>query len=165
MSSQEFVINRTFDAPRDLVWKAFTEPERMAAWWGPPGSKLHAASMDFRPGGRYHFGAIMPDGNLLWGLFTYVEINPVERLVYLHSFSDEAGAIAASPFGGPWPARIHTTLTFTEQDGVTAFTLRQHPIDASPEEVAAFAALYEGMTLGWGGTFDRLDDYLRERAA
>lgn len=165
MSTQEFVINRTFDAPRELVWKAFTEPERMAAWWGPPGSKLHAATMDLRPGGRYHFGAIMPDGKLLWGLFNYIEIDPIDRIVYLHSFSDEAGGLAPSPFGMPWPSRIHTTLLFAEAHGKTAFTLRQRPLDATPDEVASFVGLFEGMTMGWGGTFDRLDAFLHGNVA
>ena len=50
----DFDISRTFDAPRDLVWKAFTEPERMKQWWGPKGFTVIASNMDLRPGGTYH---------------------------------------------------------------------------------------------------------------
>jgi uncharacterized protein YndB with AHSA1/START domain len=159
-NTQEFVITRTFDAPRDLVWKAFTEQKHLAQWWGPPGSTVKNAEMDLRPGGRYHFCSAFPDGNRIWGLFRFLDITPVEKILYLHSFSDEAGNVAASPFGGPWPARIHTSLLFTDEGGKTGFTLRQFPLDASPEEEEAFNALFEGMRMGWGATLDNLDAYL-----
>jgi uncharacterized protein YndB with AHSA1/START domain len=162
MSGREFVVTRTFDAPRDLVWKAFTEPERMAKWWGPPGSSVGRYTMDFQPGGRYHFSMIFPQGEEMWGLFVYQEISPIDRLVYHHSFSDAEGKIAASPFGGPWPARLHTTMTFVDKDGGTEFTLRQFPLDAMADEEEAFLALFEGMSHGWGGTLDRLEAFLKE---
>jgi phosphate acetyltransferase len=155
-----FVIARTFDAPRALVWKAFTDPARLATWWGPPGTTLRHSSLDLRPGGRYHFHSVFPDGKSVWGLFVYREVSPIDRIVYLHSFSDEAGGVAPSPFGGPWPAQLHTTMLFAEKDGTTEFTLRQFPIGASPDEEAAFTALFEGMAQGWGGTLDQLAGYL-----
>jgi uncharacterized protein YndB with AHSA1/START domain len=147
------------------VWKAFTEPYRLAKWWGPPDTTLRLSSLDLRPGGRYHFRSEFPDGNSVWGLFVYKEVTPMDRIVYLHSFSDETGDVAPSPFGGPWPARLHTTMLFTDKDGGTEFTLRQHPVDASPDEEAAFAALFEGMEQGWGGTLDRLTAYIAEKAS
>lgn len=160
MASHEFLLTRTFDAPRELVWSAFTDPDKLAAWWGPPGSTLRSSDLDLRPGGRYHFQSVFADGNAVWGLFVYQEISPMDRIVYHHSFSDETGAVAASPFGGPWPARLHTTLFFEDADGGTLFTLRQFPLDATTEEEAAFTALFEDMTQGWGGTLDALDAYL-----
>jgi uncharacterized protein YndB with AHSA1/START domain len=162
MSRREFVVTRTFEAPREWVWKAFTEPERMAQWWGPPGSRVGRYTMDFRPGGRYHFSMIFPQGGEMWGLFVYEDIDPIDRIVYLHSFSDAEGNVGASPFGGPWPARLHTTMTFADEDGGTAFTMRQYALDASAEEEAAFLALFENMTQGWGGTLDRLVAHLKE---
>src|SRR5690606_18470500 len=99
-------------------------------WWGPPGSAVTQADLDLRPGGRYHFRSSFPDGNAIWGLFQFLEITPLECVVYLHSFSDEAGNVAGSPFGGPWPARLHTSLLFADKGGQTEFTLRQYPIDA-----------------------------------
>src|SRR5262249_13815400 len=88
---QEFVISRTFDAPRELVWKAFTEAERMQHWWGPKGFQVIASKMDLRPGGTYHYGMRAPDGSTMWGKFIYREIVRPERIVAVTSFSDEAG--------------------------------------------------------------------------
>jgi uncharacterized protein YndB with AHSA1/START domain len=164
-SANALVITRAFDAPRDLVWKAFTEPERMAAWWGPPGSTVGRYAMDLRPGGRYHFSLVMPGGGEMWGLFVYQEVSPHDRIVYHHSFSDADGNIAASPFGGAWPARIHSTLEFVEKGSATEVTLRWIPLDASEEEQSVFTAMIGDMTNGWGGTLDRLDAYLAEEAA
>lgn len=158
--ARPFTVTRTFDAPRPLVWKAFTEADRMAAWWGPPGTTLRHSSMDLQPGGRYHFHSEFPDGKSVWGVFVYREITPMDRIVYLHSFSDEAGTVTSSPFGGPWPLRIHTSMLFADKGRKTEFTLRQFPLDANAEEEAAFTALFEGMTLGWGGTLDQLAAYL-----
>ena len=58
---EDFVISRTFDAPRELVWKCFTDPERMKQWWGPKGFKVITSKMDLRPGGCYHYGLQSPD--------------------------------------------------------------------------------------------------------
>ena len=60
-----------FDAPRELVWKCFTDPERMKHWWGPKGFKVIASKMDLRPGGTYHYGMKAPDGMPMWGKFVY----------------------------------------------------------------------------------------------
>ena len=74
-----------FDAPRDLLWKCFTEPERMAQWWGPKGVKIVKSEMDFRVGGTYHYGMQNPDGQVMWGRQVYREITPPDRIV-LHQF-------------------------------------------------------------------------------
>ncbi len=72
--SADFVISRIFDAPRDLVWKCFTEPERMKEWWGPKGSTIVASKMDFRVGGTYLGAMRDPAGRVMWGKFVYREI-------------------------------------------------------------------------------------------
>src|ERR1041385_1556257 len=71
---KEFVISRVFDAPRDLVWKAFTECEHLMHWWGPKGFKMVSCKMDFRPGGIFHYCLESPDGQKMWGKFIYREI-------------------------------------------------------------------------------------------
>ena len=93
VTSKPFVISRVLDAPRDLVWKAFTEPERMKEWLGPKGVKIVKSEMDLRPGGIYHYGMQVPDGSVMWGKMTFREIKVPERLVCITSFSDEAGGI------------------------------------------------------------------------
>ena len=97
---REFVISRVFDAPRELVWKCFTEPERMKQWWGPKGFKVLASKMDLRPGGTYHYGLKAPNGAPMWGKFVFREIVPPQRMVLINSFSDEAGGVTRQEEAG-----------------------------------------------------------------
>ena len=78
--SADFVISRVFDAPRELVWKAFADPERMKQWFGPAGSVIVASKMDFRIGGTYHGAMRDPTGRVMWAKFVYREIVAPERL-------------------------------------------------------------------------------------
>src|SRR5437899_7660320 len=89
----ELLVTRTFDAPRELVFKAWTEPERLAQWWGPKGFTMKKVSVDLRPGGVFHYGMTSPDGHEMWGRFVYREITPPERLIFVNSFSDEDAGI------------------------------------------------------------------------
>src|SRR5687767_1594226 len=86
-SGEDFVITRTFDAPRDLVFKAFSEAERLAQWWGPKGCTIRVSRLGFRPGGTFHYRMQMPDGFEMWGRFTYREIDAPERIVFVNAFS------------------------------------------------------------------------------
>lgn len=79
-----------------------------------------------------------------------------------HGFADEAGEFAASPFGGPWPLRLLTTVLFANDGPGTSVTLTWSPLDATPEEEAAFAAMMMSMEGGWTGSLDQLDAVLRE---
>ena len=113
----DFVISRVFDAPRELVWKAFTEPERMKEWWGPKGSTIVASKMDFRVGGTYHGAMRDPSGTVMWAKFIYRDIAAPERLVWEHSFSDEAGGVTRHPLSPTWPLKLLTTVTFADAPG------------------------------------------------
>ncbi len=88
----ELVITREFDAPRDLVWKAWTEPDRLAKWWGPAGFAMKVTSVDVRPGGLFLYGMRPPDREDQWGRFVFREVVPQERIVFVNSFSDEKAA-------------------------------------------------------------------------
>ena len=92
-----FVISRVFDAPREIVWKCFTDPEHMRRWWGPKDFKVLASKMDLRVGGTYLYGMSAPDGSAMWGKFVYREIVPPERLEFINSFSDENGGTTRHP--------------------------------------------------------------------
>src|SRR5437667_4225050 len=115
----DFVISRVFDAPRELVWKAFTEPERMKEWWGPKGFTVIASKMDLRPGGTYHYGMKAPDGSAMWGKFLFRDIVAPERMVLINSFSDEAGGITRHPMAPTWPLQMLSTFTFEDVGGKT----------------------------------------------
>lgn len=159
--SKDFVISRVFDAPRDLVWKAFSEPERLKQWWGPKGFTVFHWNMDLRPGGSYHYGMKSPTGEPMWGKFRYREVVPPERMVLVNSFSDEAGGITRHPMAPTWPLELLSTFTFEEMPGgKTKFTLRWSAYNASEDEQKAFDANHDSMRGGWGGTMDKLAAYL-----
>ena len=159
--SADFVLSRVLDAPRDLVWKAFTEPDRMKQWWGPKGFSVIHWDMDLRPGGSYLYGMTSPTGQPMWGKFRYREVVPPQRMVLINSFSDEAGGITRHPMAPTWPLEMLSTFTFDEEPGgKTRVTIRWQAYNATAEEQATFDAGHDSMRGGWGGTFDQLAAYL-----
>lgn len=161
VKSADFVIVKMFDAPRELLWKCFTEPERMKEWFGPRGSTVVSSKMDLRVGGTYHGAMRDETGRVMWAKFVYREVTPPDRLVWVHSFSDEAGGLTRHPLSATWPLQLLTTVTFEAQPGgKTRVMLRWSPIDATAEERATFDAAHGGITQGWTGSFERLDAYL-----
>jgi uncharacterized protein YndB with AHSA1/START domain len=157
----DFVISRVLNAPRELVWKSWTEVERLKQWWGPKGFKVVHAALDLRPNGAFHYGMTSPDGHDMWGKFTFREISAPSRLVFLSSFSDPDGNITRAPFPGlQWPLKMLTTVTLAECDGKTELTIRAAAFEATPEEQKTFDGFHDSMRGGWGGTLDILSDYL-----
>lgn len=157
----EFVITRIFDAPRELVWKAWTKPEHLEQWWGPKGFKIQVSKFDLKPGGIFHYCMQATDAPAMWGKFVYREIDAPGRLVFVNSFSDEEGNIIRPPFDQNWPKEILNTLALTEKDGKTKLTLRSWPINATDEERKIFEDNFDSMNQGFGGTFDQLEELLR----
>ncbi len=130
-----FVIAREFDAPRELVWKAWTEREQMMQWFGPKGCTIPVAKMDFRVGGEFHYCMRMPDGNEMWGKWIFREIIAPEKIVLANSFSDKDGNLTRPPFPGAWSLQMLTETIFIERDGKTTITLKWFPLDATAEEI------------------------------
>lgn len=159
---RELVITRIFDAPRDLVWKAFTEADRLAHWWGPKGFTMLVRTLDFRPGGVFHYSMRSPDGHIAWGRFVYRDIQAPERMVFVNSFADEDGNIIRSPFSPTWPLEVLNTLALSESGGKTTLTLRGGPINSTEEERDTFWNAQESVQHGFAGTFDQLAAYLAE---
>jgi uncharacterized protein YndB with AHSA1/START domain len=157
---RDFVITRLFDAPRDLMWKVWTEEDRLARWFGHKGVKIFHSKNDLRPGGVYHYGMRTEDGKEMWGRWIYREIVKPERLVFVVSFSDPKGGITRHPLAPDWPAEILSTVTFTQQGEKTSVTVRWVAINATEAERQAFHAGQDSMKQGWSGTFDQLAEYL-----
>src|SRR5215471_8905216 len=124
---KEFIISRTFDAPLDRVWKAWTVSEELEKWFGPKGFKLEIATLDFRPGGTFHYSMVSPEGFKMWGKFVYREIVPQQRLVLINSFSDENGGLTRHPMSPTWPLEMLSRTEFTEENGKTTITLHWSP--------------------------------------
>jgi uncharacterized protein YndB with AHSA1/START domain len=157
---EELTISRIFDAPIDIVYKAWTQPEQLAKWWGPTGFKILVANLDLRPGGMFLYSMQSPDGQEMWGRFVYKEIEAPTRLVFVNSFTDEKGNIIRAPFSPVWPLEVFNILTFSDYGTKTAISLKGWPLNATLEEHAAFKAMHEGMNQGFKGTFDQLDSHL-----
>lgn len=157
---EPFVISREFDKPRDLVFAAFSDPERMRHWWGPKGAKVIVSKMDFRPGGTYHYG-LEYGGGKMWGKFAYGEIERPSRIDLVSSFSDENAGVTRHPMAPEWPLQMHSTFTFEEAGASrTKVTIAWAPIDPSAAEREAFEKGRGSMQQGWSGTFEQLEAYL-----
>ena len=157
-TERELIIERVFDAPRELVWKAWTEPEQVMRWWGPKGFTAPAAKIDFRVGGKYLFAMRSPEfeeGRVLWSTGVYREIVPFERIVCTDCFADENGnVVPASYYGmaGDFPLEMLVTVTFEEHGGKTKLTLYHAGIPAGEHR--------DGANQGWSESFDKLAEYL-----
>ena len=154
-SEEVLVIERIFDAPRELVWKAWTEPERVMRWWGPKGFTSPVCKIDFRVGGTYLFCMRSPEGQDYWSTGVYREIVPLERIVASDSFADEKGnVVSPSDYGmsPDFPSEALITVTFEELGGKTKLTLQQSIPVALAEEA--------GAREGWNGSLDKLAESL-----
>jgi len=155
-----FVITRTFDAPRDLLFKVMTEAKHLVHWWGPRGFTMVSATVDLRPGGLFHYGMKGPDGTEMWGKFVYREIAEPERLSYVVSFSDPEANTTRAPFNQDWPLEVLNVMTFTENEGKTTIRIEGIPINATEAEIDAFASNHKSMQQGFTGTMNQLEEYL-----
>jgi uncharacterized protein YndB with AHSA1/START domain len=158
--SGAFIIKRTFEAPRDLMFEVWTDTKHLQNWFGPKGFTTIHAKNDFREGGEYHYALKGPDGNVMWGKWMYREIVPPKRLVFLNAFSDEAGGLTRHPLAPDWPQLMLSTISFDENDGKTTVTIEWAPFRATEAEQKTFDAGRPGMTQGWTGTFEQLEAYL-----
>jgi uncharacterized protein YndB with AHSA1/START domain len=159
-SLEEFVISRTFDAPRDLVFKAWTEAGRLAKWFGPKSFTMLACKLDLHPGGMFLYGMKAPNGESMWGKWVFRAVTPPEELVFVSSFADAQGNAIRAPFSAEWPLEVLSTVTFTESGGKTTITMRGVPINATEAERKFFAGMHASMTGGWTGTLDQLAAFL-----
>jgi uncharacterized protein YndB with AHSA1/START domain len=153
-SKDRIVITRIFDAPREMVWKAWTDPNHLVAWWGPRYFTSPAAKIDFRVGGKYLFCMRSPEGQDYYSAGTYNEIVPPQRIVYTDSFADAEGNILSpAEFGmGDIPTIQIMTLTLEDIGGKTRLTLSQADI---PDGEAK-----KNMITGWNESFDKLAESL-----
>lgn len=163
--TKPFEISRVFDAPRDLVWKAFTDPERMKQWWGPKGfTVIHSKLTQLAPGGTYHYGMKAPNGTPMWGKFVFREVKAPERMVVISSFSDENMGTTRHPMHQSWPLEMLSVFTFEEAPGgKTKLTVQWTPHQATAEETKTFENNRQSMNMGWTGTLEQLENYLAKQ--
>ncbi|RHX77937.1 ATPase [Leptospira yasudae] len=155
-TKDELVITRIFNAPREVVFDAWTVPEQVMKWWGPKEFTTPYCKMDFRVGGRYVFCMRAPDGNEFWSTGEYKEIVRPERIVKTDSFADSNGnPVPASHYGidGEWPEVLLISLLFEDQQGKTKFTLRHTGIPG--------AEVSDMTSASWNESLDKLEAILK----
>jgi uncharacterized protein YndB with AHSA1/START domain len=142
-SNRDLVITRVFAAPRDLVFRAWTEPDCAARWWGPQGFTTLSCEMDVRPCGAYRRCMRSPEGAVYCTRGVYRQIVPPERLVFTYAWEDAEGRPGHETL---------VTVTFAEHDGKTKLTLHQAMFDTVESRDA-----HQG---GWTSCFERFAEYL-----
>lgn len=157
---EQLVVTRTFAAPRERVYAAWTEAEQLARWWGPAGFAITVLHLDARPGGEFFYRMEGPGMPPLWGKFVFRQLAPPERIVFVNSICDAEGHIIAHPLAPDWPKEIVNTVTLTEQDGVTTLTIAGGPVNASEQEQTTFQSMRPMVQQGFAATFDQLAAYL-----
>jgi uncharacterized protein YndB with AHSA1/START domain len=153
VSEDAVVIERTFDAPVDLIWQMWTKPEHFKNWYGPKGFTVPVAEMDVRVGGKRLICMTSPDGSMkMWTTGEYTEIVPNERFVYTESPADENGnVVSPSAMGMPdgYPATTEVTVLLEDLGGRTKMVITHVGIPAD-----------SGAGGGWEQAFDKLTDHI-----
>ena len=156
---EDLVVTRVFDAPRGLVFRAWTEPERVRRWWGPEGFTMPYCDIDLRPGGIFHRCMRSPGGQEFWVTGVFREIVAPERLVFTDSFADaEGNVVPPARYGvGPgMPLERLVTVTFEEHAGSTKVTLRHAGLPSGADR--------DLVPHGWASGLESLAGYLAEAA-
>ncbi len=160
--ADDFVMLRAFDAPRDAVFRALTDPEHLTRWFGPAGVGLRVISSELRAGGALRY-AMRPGPTEMYGRFVYRRVLAPEQLAYVVSFTDAQGAPIRHPLSATWPLEVLAIATLTEHSGKTLLCSRSIPINARDEERRTFQDGHAGMAQGFKGTYDQLDKHLATR--
>jgi uncharacterized protein YndB with AHSA1/START domain len=143
-AERELVVSRLIDAPRALVFRAWTQPEHIARWWGPQGYITIFCDMDIRIGGRYRFGMRSPEGIEQWKVGVFRELVEPERVVFTFAWEAPDGSLGHE---------LLTTVTFADQDGKTLLTLRQAVFETTDRR--------DDHLRGWTSCLERFSDYMK----
>ena len=159
---EKFVINRSFDAPLDVMFEMWTDPKHFSQWLPPTGATMQFIRADIRTGGEAFYVMTTKEGMKMYGRVCYLKIEKPDTLLYTQQFCDEKGGISRHPMAPTWPETMLTSVKLSEEaPDRTRVTVTWEPYgNATPEEIATFAAAKAGMTQGWTGSFDKLEQIL-----
>ncbi len=149
-ADREIVATRVFDAPRELVWKVWTDPDHIVQWWGPRGFTTTTYRMDVQPGGVWRFVMHGPDGRDYQNKITFLEIVKPERIVYKHGGDRDVE-----------PVNFETTVIFEALDGKTKLTMQMLFPSAKARD---YTEKTYGAVEGQKQTLDRLGEHLAKMA-
>jgi uncharacterized protein YndB with AHSA1/START domain len=160
----EYKLDRIFDAPRELVWRAWTDPELLHRWYGP-GAETIIHEFDLKPGGMW-LNEMKWGGNSNFQKVVFQEVTPPEKMVWHHfSSTDSDWNNIANPMMADWPRLLLTTVTFEDMGDKTNVRLSQLPLEATDAEIACFAEAMANMDKGWGSGYAIMDELFVELQA
>jgi uncharacterized protein YndB with AHSA1/START domain len=156
------VINRTFDAPIDVVFEMWTDPKHLSQWLPPTGFTMELIKSSIKPGERTFWMMTNGADVKMYGHCAYLQIEKPHSIVYTQQFADEHENISRHPGAPIWPETMLTTVKLTEEGPErTRVTVTWEPHGATTrEELEAFINAKAGMTQGWTGSFDKLEELL-----
>lgn len=159
----KFVINRSFETTPEKMFEMWTNPEHLSRWLPPTGFTMRIHSGEIKAGSGVFYSMSNADGTMtMYGRCEYRELTRPERVVYDQQFCDKDGKISRPPWTPHWPLVMRATVSFAQEpDGYTRVTVEWQPQgDFTREDLAAFIAERSGMTQGWTGSFDKLEELL-----
>jgi len=160
----EYILDRLFDAPRELVWRAWTDPELLHRWYGP-GAETTVHKFELKPGGMW-LNEMKWGDNSNYQKVIFQEVTEPDKMVWHHySSTDSDWNSAPNPKMADWPALLLTTVTFEDQGEKTNVRLSQTPLDATDAELACFAEIMSNMDKGWGAGYAIMDEMFAELQA
>lgn len=159
---EKFVINRTFDAPLEVMFEVWTKTEHLSKWLAPTGFEVEFLRSEIRTGGSTFYFMTGGDGRRVYGRAEYQRIDKPGMLVYTQQFCDESENLSRHPMAPTWPATMLTTVQLTaESPASTRVTVTWEVFGpVTREELETFINARAGMTAGWNGSFDKLEAYL-----
>lgn len=162
LGKDRFVINRSFATSLENMYEMWTNPEHFSKWLPPTGMRMEFIKADIRAGGSTFYMMTNDSGLKFYGKAEYLELERPTRLVYTQQFTDEHGKVSRHPFAPLWPETMLSTVTLTaEGAGQTRVRVEWEPYGPTkPEELAVFIKERGGMTQGWTGSFDKLEELL-----
>ncbi|MEM9421506.1 MAG: SRPBCC domain-containing protein [Pseudomonadota bacterium] len=156
-----YILDRTFDAPRELVWRTWTDATLLPRWYGPNVQTI-IHRLDVKAGGEW-ITEMKCGEHSSFQIMKYTEVKPLEKLVGLQSSTDADENIIPSPMMKDWPKVLLTRVTFEEmRDGKTQMRLTWVPHEATDAEIACFTAAIDGMGKGWNAGMELLGNLLHE---
>jgi uncharacterized protein YndB with AHSA1/START domain len=157
-----FVINRTFSAQIEQIFSIWTKPEHFSQWLAPTGFQMEFLEAEIKSGGSTFYSMGNGADLKMFGRAKYLEVKSPDRIVYTQQFCDEKGGISRHPMAPTWPETMLTTVTLaSEAPDQTRVTIAWEPHGhVTSEELETFIQARAGMTQGWTGSFEKLDEYL-----
>jgi uncharacterized protein YndB with AHSA1/START domain len=156
--TEQFFITRSFGASIERMYEMWTNPEHVAQWLPPTGATMRFLRAEPWVGGCSFYAMTLPDGATMHGLIKYVALEKPSRIVYTQQFCDEKERVIRPPFFENWPEAMLSTVDLAAEGADrTRLTVRWEPRDATAADIAEFVKQRGSMTMGWSGSFDKLE--------